>query len=107
MSRIESYTEEEDVIINLELEDGTEMECVVLTRFPLLGRQYVILLPTDQADDDEAEAFPYRYSEDENGDVILENIQDDDEYDAVADRYDEILDEMEYDELVDAGKAGE
>ena len=101
------YTEPEDVIINLELDDGTEMECVVLVRFPLLERQYVALMPTDKLDDDEAEVFLYRFAEDENGEVILDNIEDDDEFDAVADRYDEILDELDYDELVDAGEIEE
>ncbi|MCD8053034.1 MAG: DUF1292 domain-containing protein [Lachnospiraceae bacterium] len=108
MSNIEeSYTEEEDVIINLELEDGTQMECVVLARFPLEDRQYVALLPTDQLDDEEGEVFLYRFSEDEDGEVILDNIQDDEEFEAVADRYDEILDELDYDELVDASELDE
>ena len=102
MSNIESYTEPEDVLITLELDDGTEMECVVLARFPLLERQYVALLPVDKLDDEESEVFLYRFSEDENGEVILDNIEDDDEFDAVADRYDEILDELDFDELVDA-----
>ena len=42
----------------------------------------------------------YRYSEDENGQPNLENIEDDDEYEIVADAFDELLDEQEYDELV-------
>ena len=102
MEPIESYTEPEEVVINLELDDGTEMECVVLARFPLLGRQYVALLPTDKLDDEEAEVFLYRFDEDEDGEVILDNIEDDDEFEAVSDRYTEILDELDYDELVDA-----
>ncbi|MDD6212846.1 MAG: DUF1292 domain-containing protein [Clostridiales bacterium] len=103
MSKIEeSYTENEEVIITLELEDGTEMECVVLARFPLLNRQYVALLPASQLDDEEGEVFLYRFSEDENGEVTLDNIVDDEEFEAVADRYDELLDELDYDELVDA-----
>lgn len=107
MGNIESYTEPDDVIITLELDDGSEIECVVLARFPLLERQYVALLPTDKLDDDEAEVFLYRFAEDENGEVLLDNIEDDDEFDAVADRYDEILDELDYDDLVDAGEVEE
>ena len=42
----------------------------------------------------------YRYSEDENGQPNLENIEDDDEYEIVADAFDELLDEQEYDEVV-------
>ena len=103
----DSYTEPEDVIINLELDDGTEMECVVLTRFPLLGRQYVALLPTDQLEEDEAEVLLYRFAEGEGDEVILDNIEDDEEFDAVADRYDEILDELEYEDLVESGEVEE
>ena len=95
----EMYTEPEEVIINLELDDGTEMECVVLSRFPLLGRQYVALLPTANLDDDEAEVYLYRFAEGEGDEVILDNIEDDEEFEAVADRYDEILDELEYEDL--------
>ena len=97
---VEMYTEEDDVIINLELDDGTEMECVVLFRFPLLGRQYVALLPTDKLEDEEAEVFLYRFEEDEDGEVILDNIEDDDEFDAVSDRYEEILDQMEFEDAM-------
>ena len=32
--------------------------------------------------------------------MVLENIEDDDEYEIVADAFDELLDEQEYDELV-------
>ena len=83
MGNIDTYTEPDDVIITLELDDGSEIECVVLARFPLLERQYVALLPTDKLDDEEAEVFLYRFAEDEDGDVILDNIEDDDEFDAV------------------------
>ena len=36
----------------------------------------------------------------QNGQPNLENIEDDDEYEIVADAFDELLDEQEYDELV-------
>ena len=48
----------------------------------------------------DGEVYLYRYSEDENGQPNLENIEDDDEYEIVADAFDELLDEQEYDELV-------
>lgn len=47
-----------------------------------------------------AEVYLYRYTEDENGAPNLENFEDDDEYEIVADAFDELLDEQEYDELV-------
>ena len=107
MKKSEVYTEKEPVIISLTTTDGEEFDCEVLTRFPLNGKQYIILLPVEDRDNVEASALAYIYSEDENGEPVLDLIEDDDEYEAVADRYDEIMDEAEYDELVDAGKIEE
>ena len=41
-----------------------------------------------------------RYSETEDGTPNLDNIEDDDEYEIVAEAFDELLDAQEYDELV-------
>ena len=52
------------------------------------------------ADSEEGEVYLYRYSETESGDPVLDNIEDDDEYEIVADAFDELLDSQEYDELI-------
>ena len=44
--------------------------------------------------------FSYRYLQDEKGNPDLENILDDDEFEAVSDAFDEWLDACEYDEIV-------
>ena len=44
--------------------------------------------------------YLYRYSETEDGTPNLDNIEDDDEYEIVAEAFDELLDAQEYDELV-------
>ena len=62
-------------------------------------RDYIALLPLDGAEDEEGEVYLYRYSE-VDGQPELDNIQDDDEYEAAADAFDEFLDGQEYDELV-------
>ena len=41
----------------------------------------------------------FTYFEDNDGNPSLENIQDDDEYEAVADRFDELLDEEAFDDM--------
>ena len=46
------------------------------------------------------EVYLYRYSETEDGTPNLDNIEDDDEYEIVAEAFDELLDAQEYDELV-------
>lgn len=43
--------------------------------------------------------YIYRYLEDEEGNPSIEYIDDEEEYEAAADRYDELLDEAEYEEL--------
>ena len=52
------------------------------------------------AESEEGEVYLYRYSETEDGTPVLDNIVDDDEYEIVADAFDEMLDDQEYDELV-------
>ena len=90
----------EEMTVTLTLDDGREIECVVLTICPAGGEDYIALLPMDDIEAEDGEVYLYRYSEDENGQPNLENIEDDDEYEIVADAFDELLDEQEYDELV-------
>lgn len=92
---------EEEMTVTLTLDDGSELECVVLTIFKAGERDYIALLPMDGPEEEEGEVYLYRYSEGENGEPNLENIEDDDEYEIVADAFDEMLDDAEYDELVD------
>ena len=50
---------------------------------------------------EDGEVFIYRYSEDAEGNPSLENIEDDEEYEVVSDRFDELLDEAEFEDLDD------
>ena len=96
----ENLEEEEEMTVTLSLDDGRELECVVLTIFPAGGREYIALLPMDDEEAEEGEVYLYRYTEDAEGQPELENIEDDEEYEIVADAFDEFLDSQEYDELV-------
>lgn len=91
--------EAEEMTVTLTLDDGSELECVVLTIFEAGERDYIALLPLDGKEFDDGEVFLYRYKE-VDGVPELENILDDDEYEIVVDAFDEMLDEAEYDELV-------
>jgi len=89
----------EDVQIDITLDDGTEMTLDVLARFPVDDKQYIALSPEgDQSFDN---IYLYEFSVDENGEPVLSDIEDDDLYERVCDRFDEILDEEEF-ELVAA-----
>lgn len=91
---------QEEVTVTLTLDDGSTLECVVLTIFDAGEREYIALLPMEGELADEGEVYLYRYSEDADGNPSLANIEDDDEYEIVADAFDELLDSQEYDELV-------
>ena len=93
-------TEYEDLgSVTLTLEDDTELECDILCIFPVEDQQYIALLPLDENGEaaEDAEILLFRYSEDENGEPGLENIEDDDEYEAAADAFDELLDDSLFD----------
>ena len=91
--------EEQEMTVTLTLDDDTEVECVVLTVFNAGEHEYIALLPMEGADSEEGEVYLYRYSETEDGTPNLDNIEDDDEYEIVAEAFDELLDAQEYDEL--------
>ncbi len=95
----------EEMTVDLELEDGSNVTCAVVTILTVSGRDYIALLPLDEnGDNTDGEVWFYRYSEnpdDPNEEPELDYIDDDDEYEAVADAFDEYLDASEFDELVD------
>ena len=100
MADEKNLNEEEEMTVTLTLDDDTEVECVVLTIFTAGERDYIALLPMEGEDSEEGEVYLYRYSQTEDGTPVLDNIEDDDEYEIVADAFDEMLDDQEYDELV-------
>ena len=87
--------------VTLTLDDDTEVECAILTIFPVDAQEYIALLPLDEnGQNEDGEVYLYRYSKDTNGQPKLENIESDEEYEIASDAFDELLDSMEYDELV-------
>lgn len=102
--KITPVTEDEidNIRVTLDTEEG-EIECRILTIFEVDGRDYIALLPLDKDgnDNEEGAVYLYRYHEDELGLPSVEYISDEDEYEAAADRYDELLDEAFYDSLDD------
>ena len=91
--------EEGNVSVSITLEDDTVLECVVLNIFSAGDREYIAVMPED--DNDEGTVYLYRYSETEDGQPELTNIETDEEYEIVAEAFDELLDEEEFEELFD------
>lgn len=104
-NNISEETEKEEMTVDLELDDGTKVTCAVVTILTVAGKDYIALLPlTDNGDNTDGEVWFYRYSEnpkDPNEEPELGYIEDDEEYEAVADAFDEFLDNAEFDELVE------
>lgn len=88
---------ENEPTILLSLDDGTELVCVVLSIYEIDEQQYIALLPQAQEDEDEEEmdVYIYRFSEDEEGNPLLDNIEDDDEYNKAVETFNSLLDEQD------------
>lgn len=98
-SDCESFNPEQPVI-TLTMDDDTTVNCAVLTIFPANGREYIALLPLDEeGENEDGEVYLYRYEENENGQPTLDNIEDDEEYEIVADAFDQMLDTAEFEEF--------
>lgn len=92
----------EEVTVTLTLDNDEVIECAVLTIYSVDNKEYIALLPLDdEGDNEEGDVFIYRYIETEDGEPTLENIEDDDEYEAAADAFDEWLDEQEFEDIVE------
>lgn len=95
----------EEMTVELELDNGTTVTCAIVTILTVSEQDYIVLLPLDEnGENSEGEVWFYRYSEnpdDSNEEPELGYIDDDDEYEAVADAFDEYLDASEFDELVE------
>lgn len=92
---------EEAVTVTLTLDNDEVVDCAVLTIYEAAGQEYIALLPLDDNEENEdGDVYIYKYKE-EDGEPVLENIEDDDEYERAADAFDEWMDEQEFEELSD------
>ena len=83
----ETMNENEGVTVTLTLDNDETLECAVLTIYEAAGRQYIALLPLDEngEESEESDVYIYRFSETEDG--------------AAADKFDEWMDSLEFDEI--------
>jgi uncharacterized protein YrzB (UPF0473 family) len=96
--------DDEEMTVEIELEDGTMVNCAIITILTVDNKDYIVLLPLDEdGNNDDGEVWFYGYKEDEsdpNAEPELRYIEDEDEYENVADAFDEYLDNVEFDEIV-------
>lgn len=97
--------DDEEMTVELDLEDGSHVTCAIVTILEVQSKEYIVLLPLDDnGDNEDGEVWFYRYIENkENPDEEpeLEFIEEDEEYELVADAFDEYLDSAEFDEVME------
>ncbi|MCI8528071.1 MAG: DUF1292 domain-containing protein [Lachnospiraceae bacterium] len=97
--------ESEEMTVELELDDGSIVNCAIVTILTVESKDYIVLLPISEDEESEGgEVWFYRYHEnpdDPDEEPELDYIEDDDEYEKVADAFDEYLDNCEFDELIE------
>lgn len=86
-------TDTEHSTITLTMEDNTEVECAILTIFPVDAQEYIALLPLDENGQNQTgEVYLYKFSRTKDGDPMLANIESDEEYAAAGKAFETILD---------------
>lgn len=88
----EEMNYEEEVVITLQLDNGDEIECTVLSMFECESRNYVALLfPEDENNELEISLFRCNILE---GDIVdIENIETDEEFEKVNEAFDILISE--------------
>lgn len=82
---------ENDKTIALIDEEGNEKEFEIIATLEVKDNEYAILLPLDE-DTDEGVVFKIV---EEDGEEVLEYVEDDDEFNMVAEAYEAIIEEEE------------
>ena len=94
----------EEMTVTMQLDDGSSVECAVATILEVCKKDYIVLLPLDEnGENEDGEVWIYGYKEnpdDSNEEPELIYIDDDEEYELVADAFDEYLDSVEFDEML-------
>lgn len=89
-------SEDDDVCVTLDMDDGSELTCEILTIFDCGERDYIVLLPIAENGkpvEVKEDVLIYRYEEAEDGAPFLDNIASDEEYAAVSERFEQWQDE--------------
>ena len=100
IEEIEEWDGEEIEVYTLEDEEGNESEFTLIKRMEIDGQAYVAFEPFEEDDvEDDEDSFVILKVLNENGEEIFVTIEDDDEFDKIADIFEaELMDEMTADE---------
>ncbi len=101
---IQKNDNDEEMTVTMNFDDGRQVTCAIVTILTVNEKDYIVLLPLDEnGENQDGEVWIYGYKEDEsdpNVEPELIFIEDEEEYEAVSDAFDEYLDNAEFDELL-------
>ena len=98
-NEIEENEEYDPEIYTLTDEEGNELHFALLGTLEHNGETYMALIPVNEDGEEESSEYVIlKCSVDENGEDILETIEDDDEFDEIADIFDDEFSDILYDE---------
>ncbi len=96
---VEENDEYDPEIYTLTDEDGNELHFALLGSLEHEGNEYKALIPVNEDGEEESNEYVIlKCSVDENGEDIFETIDDDDEFDRIADIFDDEFADIFYDE---------
>lgn len=94
---------DEEMTVSITLEDDTTVVCSVVTIFEVNGKDYIAVVPIDEegnAASDDAWIYGYKENPDDpNEEPELIYIDDEEEYEAACDKFEEYLDTIEFNEM--------
>lgn len=97
--KIEENEEYDPEIYTLTDEGGKELNFALLGTLEHEGSVYKALIPVDENGEEESSEYVIlKYTVDENGEELLETIEDDEEFDRIADIFDDEFSDIFYDE---------
>ncbi len=85
----------EDMFLTVELDEGGEETFQIIRIFTVNGQDYIAVCPLTEDD----VIYFYRHYEEEDGTPYIDNIESDEEFEAVTDMFDQLLDEEEFEEM--------
>lgn len=84
---------QEDEVLTLTDEEGNEHEFSVIDIIEMDGSEYAILLPKEGGEEDQEEAIILRIDSDDDGNEVLVDIENDEEWEKVADTWASMMEE--------------
>lgn len=103
----EQQNQDEVEIFTLTDEDGNESDFELVGSGEVDGVMYYAMIPAEQAQDEDRDSFEYvilKSVTDEGGEESLISIDDDEEFDRIADYFDDMFSTVDFDEMEENSK---